>query len=86
MNRLQMSILVAIKFKGAATFDEIFKGAEEKMSAKLVESNIRNALNTMENRHYVSSKEVEVGILSKRKILKYKLESRGEMQCRGVKG
>ena len=86
MNRLQMAILVAIKFKGAATFDEIFKRAEEKMSAKLVESNIENALVTMEKRNYVSSKEVEVGIFKKRKVLKYTLESRGAMQCRGVSG
>ncbi len=86
MNRLQMALLVAIKFYGAATFDEIFTAAERKMSATLVVPNIQNALNTLERRHYVSKEEVTVGLLKKRKIFRYKLESRGEMQCRGVKG
>ena len=86
MNRLQMALLVAIKFYGAATFDEIFTAAERKMSAKLVVPNIQNALNTLEKRHYLSKKEVTVGILNRRQVFKYKLEARGEMQCRGVKG
>ena len=86
MNRLQMALLVVIKFKSAATFEEIFKGAEIKMSARLVRSNIQNALDLLVKRNYISSYEHEYGILKKAIVVKYKLESRGQMQCRGASG